>query len=113
SLTPRQAVALLEALPTDTMQGARHFALLSMFFISGCRLSAVLGARVGDLETYGVEHYLHVTEKRGRRQRKILLDAARAVLGYVARAGIAEDREGPLFRPLAPDGAGFVRRPLD
>ena len=41
-----------------------------------------------------------MTEKR----RKILLDAARPVLAYVARAGIEEDREGPLFRPMTPDG---------
>ena len=39
--------------------------------------------------------------------------AARPVLAYVARAGIAEDKEGPLFRPLTRDGTGFERRHLD
>jgi site-specific recombinase XerD len=113
ALTSRQAVALLEAIPTDTLQGARDFALMSVFFITGCRVSAVVGASVGHLETDGVEHYLHVTEKRGKKRRKILLDAARAVKAYVERAGIGEDREGPLFRPVAPDGLSFVRRHLD
>ena len=51
------------------------------------------GACVGHLETDGVDHYLHVTEKRNRKRRKILLDAARPVLAYVDRAGIAEDRK--------------------
>ena len=113
ALTQRQAVSLLEAIPTGTLQGVRDFALMSVFFLTGCRVSAVVGARVGDLETDGVEHYLHVTEKRGKRARKILLDAARAVRAYVERAGIAGDRDGPLFRPLSPDGRSLVRRHLD
>ena len=83
SLTRRQAVALLEAIPTDTLQGIRDLALMSVFFLTGCRVSALTGACVGHLETDGVEHYLHVTEKRNQKRRKILLDAARPVLAYV------------------------------
>jgi Phage integrase family len=60
------------------------------------------------LETDGIDHYLHVTEKRW----KILLDAARPVLAYVERASIREDREGPLFRPMTPDAARLIRRHL-
>ena len=86
---------------------------MSVFFLTGCRVSAVTGACVGHLETDGVEHHLNVTEKRNKKRRKILLDAARPVLAYVARAGIRDDREGPLFRPMRPDGSGFVRRHLD
>jgi integrase/recombinase XerD len=113
SLTQRQAVALLEAIPTDTLQGVRDFALMSVFFMTGCRVSAVVAACVGHLETDGVEHYLNVTEKRHKKRRKILLDAARAVRSYLDRAGIAGDPDGPLFRPLAPDGLSLVRRHLD
>jgi site-specific recombinase XerD len=113
SLTQKQAVALLEAIPADTLQGIRDLALMSVFFITGCRVSAVVGACVGHLETDGVEHYLHVTEKRGKKRRKILLDAARPLLAYVARAGIADDKEGPLFRPMTPDATRLIRRHLD
>ena len=113
SLTQKQAVALLEVIPTDTLQGLRDFALMSVFFLTGCRVSAVVGARVGDLEHDGVEHYLHVTEKRDKKRRKILLDAARAVRTYVEKAGIGAYREGPLFRPFSPDGLVLVRRHLD
>ena len=113
SLTQKQAVALLEAIPTDTLQGIRDLAMMSVFFLTGCRVSAVTGACVGHLETDGVDHYLHVTEKRNRKRRKILLDAARPVLAYVAQAGIKDDREGPLFRPMTPDSNGFERRHLD
>src|SRR5208282_6077183 len=113
SLTQRQAIALLEAIPTDTLQGIRDLALMSVFFLNGCRVSAVTGACVGHLETDGVDHYLNVTEKRNKKRRKILLDAARPVLAYVAQAGIKDDREGPLFRPMRPDGLGLARRHLD
>jgi site-specific recombinase XerD len=112
-LTKLQAIALLEAISSDTLQGIRDLALMCVFFITGCRVSAVIGACVGHLEHDGVEHYLHVTEKRNKKRRKILLDAARPVLSYVARAGIGEDKEGPLFRPMKPDGSGFERRHLD
>src|SRR5262245_8798688 len=46
SLTQRQAVALLEAIPSDTLQGIRDLALMSVFFITGCRVSAITGACV-------------------------------------------------------------------
>jgi integrase len=86
---------------------------VSVFFLTGCRVSAVVSACVGHLETDGVEHDLHVTEKRGKKRRKPLLDAARPLLAYVERAGIGGDKEGPLFRHLTPDGGGFARRHLD
>jgi site-specific recombinase XerD len=113
ALTQKQAISLLEAIPTDTLQGLRDVALISTFFITGCRVSAIVGACVGHLEFDGAEHYLHVTEKRNKKRRKILLDAARAVLSYVEAAGIKEDVEGPLFRPMSPDGLGLVRRHID
>jgi integrase/recombinase XerD len=113
SLTQRQAIALLQAIPSDSLQGMRDLALMNVFFLTGCRVSAVIGACVGHLESDGVEHYLNVTEKQNNKRRKILLDAARPVLAYVARAGIGDDKEGPLFRPLRPDGLGLARRPLD
>jgi integrase len=113
SLTQKQAVALLAAIHTGSLQGMRDLAMMSVFFLTGCRVSAVTGVCVGHLETDGVDHYFHVTEKRNRKRRKILLDAARPLPAYVARAGIKDDREGPLFRPLRPDGLGLARRHLD
>lgn len=113
SLTQKQAIDLLNAIPIDTLQGMRDLAMMSVFFLTGCRVSAVISACVGHLETDGVDHFLHVTEKRNRKRRKILLDAARPVLKYVQMAGIAGDREGPLFRPLTPSGLALERRHLD
>ena len=76
ALTAKQASALLEVIPTDTLKGVRDFALISTFFITGCRVSALIRACVGHLEYDGVEHYLQVTERRNKKSRKILLDAA-------------------------------------
>jgi CheY-like chemotaxis protein len=59
---------------------------------------------VDHLEIDRVEHYLHVTDKRNKRRRMILLDAARPVRAYVAQTGIQNDAEGPLFRQRTPDG---------
>ena len=47
---------LVKAYPAETLQGIRDPALMSVFFITGCRVSAVTGACVGHLETDGVEH---------------------------------------------------------
>jgi site-specific recombinase XerD len=41
SVTQRQAIALLEAIPTDSLQGMRDLALMSMFFLTGCRVLRV------------------------------------------------------------------------
>src|SRR5438874_7630801 len=106
-------VPVLEVIPSVTLQGIRDLELMSVFFLTGCRVSAIVAACVGHLETDGVEHYLNVTEKRHKKRRKILLDAARAVKAYVQRAGIGNDPEGPLFRPMSPDGLALERRHLD
>src|SRR5262249_57219944 len=47
SPTQKQAIALLEAIPSDTLQGIRDLAMMSVFFLTGCRVSAVVGACVG------------------------------------------------------------------
>lgn len=112
ALTSQQAVAFLEAIPRGTLQGIRDLALLHTFVTTDCRVSAITRACVGHLEHDGVEHHLHVTENRNKRARKILLDAARSVLDCLNAAGIREDAEGPLFRSLRRNGAGFERRYL-
>ena len=80
--------------------------MMSVFFLTGCRVSAVTGACVGHLETDGVEHYLHVTEKRNKKRRKILLDAARPVLAYV---DASRHRGGQGGAALPADDAGRAR----
>jgi hypothetical protein len=73
----------------------------------------VTTACVGYPETDGVAHYLNVTEKRNRKRRKILLDAARPVLAYIDAARIKKNREGPPLRPLRPNSTGLVVHHLE
>ena len=112
ALTQQQAINLLKAIPTDSLLGLRDFAMMQTFFSTGCRVSAIVGARVGDIEFDGVEYFLHVTEKRNKEARKLLLAAARPILNYLDAAGIRADREGPLFRPLSKKGQRLERRHL-
>jgi integrase len=54
-----------------------------------------------------------VTADHVKLYKRGLLEAARPVLAYVARAGIGEDKEGPLLRPLKRDASRVTRRHLD
>ncbi len=112
ALTEKQAVALLHAPDISTLRGLRDKALLHTLFITACRVSAITRAKVGHLEFDGTEWFLNVIEKRNKKQRKILLEAARSILAYTTTAGITEDREGPLFRRFSPDGKFLLPDPL-
>jgi site-specific recombinase XerD len=112
ALTEKQAIRLLHSPDTTTLQGLRDKALLHTFFITACRVTALTRACVGHLEFDGTEWFLNVTEKRGKKQRKILLESARSLLAYLDAAGITDDREGPLFRRFATDGKTLLRSPL-
>ena len=91
----------------------RDYALLFTFFRTACRVSAISGACVGHVERSDTDWYLRVVEKGNKPSRKILLEAAPALLNYIEAAGIGQDQEGPLFRPLAKDRKGFQRKHLD
>ena len=122
-LTEGEAKALLNVarlkasqpgrLSHEQLLAIRDYAILFTFFRTACRVSAVVGASVGHVERSDTDWYLRVTEKGNKKSRKILLEASNALIAYVKAAGIEDDREGPLFRPLAKDRKGFARRNLD
>jgi integrase/recombinase XerD len=69
ALTPRQALALMNA--ADTAPGpqrARTAALTAVLLLTSARLSEVTGADVADLGTSGGRRVLWVTRANGRRQ---------------------------------------------
>lgn len=111
ALSQREAVALLHAPDRTTLAGVRDHALLAVFFKTACRVSAVANALVGHVERTDTDLYLAVSEKGGRRQRKALLDAAGPLLAYLDAAGIRDDVDGPLFRPVSKDRSGFDGAP--
>lgn len=112
ALSEAEAKEMLHAPDTSTIVGARDYAMLFTFFVTASRCSALAAARVGDLERTDTSWYLVVQEKGRRRQRKALLQAADALVAYLELAGITEDLEGPLFRPLTKDGKRFDQKHL-
>lgn len=113
ALSEVEARRLLHAPNKSTLLGIRDHALLFTFFKTACRCSAIVNANVGDIERTDTDYYLAVTEKGGKRQRKTLLEAAPAVLAWIECAGIRDDLDGPLFRPLAKNRETVVRDYLD
>src|SRR5438477_10071627 len=96
-----------------TFIGLRDHAMLFVYFKTAARCPAVRNARICDIERTDFDWYLVVREKGGKTQRKALLEAAPAVLAYLDAAGIRDDLEGPLFRPVRKDRTSFLRKHLD
>jgi len=109
-LSEEEAKRLLHAPDTGTIVGLRDHAMLFCFFITACRCSAIANACVGHIERTDTNYYLLVTEKGKKKQRKALLEAAGPLLRYLDAAGIADDRDGPLFRPVGKDRKTLERR---
>jgi integrase len=86
--------------------------MLFVFFKTACRCSAIANANVGNIERTDTDFYLLVREKGGKLQRKALLEASPALLRYLDVAGIMDDIDGPLFRPLAKNRRHLVREHL-
>ena len=112
ALSAEQAGALLDAVPRNTLQGIRDLALVQTFFMTGCRVTAICGLRVGDVQFDGSDYFVSVREKRGKESLKILLNAAASVLKYLSTAGIESEKTRPLFRPLSPCGSTLIDRHL-
>jgi site-specific recombinase XerD len=112
ALSQKEAIELLHAPDRSAAIGKRDFALLFVLFKTAARVSAIANARVGDIERTDTDYYLVVREKGRKRQRKALLEAAPALLEYIEAAGIKDDLEGPLFRPLEKDRKRFQRKHL-
>jgi len=112
ALSELEAKRLLHAPDTNTLRGLRDHALLFTYFLTACRCSALLHARVGDIEQSDHRFYLVVREKGGKTQRKALLEADQAIVRWLAAAGLSGELESPLFPAIAADRHTVLRRPL-
>lgn len=112
ALGDQDASLLLHAPDTNTLIGLRDHAMLFTFFRTACRVSAITTAKVGDLERTDTAWYLIVTEKRKKRERKALLEAAEPILRFIHAAGTAEEPEAPLFPAIERDKETASRRHL-
>jgi site-specific recombinase XerD len=112
-LYEEEARQLLASIETDTVIGRRDLALLSLMTFSFARVGAVVRMRVKDFHVQGHRAWFTLLEKGGKyRQLPAHHKAADAIQAYLEVGGIAQDREGMLFRSTGGRGRGLSERPL-
>ncbi len=90
---------LLDSIPTATVRDLRDRALIATLTYSFARITAALKMKVEDLRPQGAGWRLRLHEKGGKHHAMPCHHSlAEALHAYIAAAGIAEDRNGWLFR---------------
>lgn len=101
SLSQKQARALLEAPPADTLMGLRDRAILAVGFQVGARRSEIARLAVKDFHQNQGFWSLHFVRKGGEDLSvSVHPQVVQRIQEYLAAAGHGEDLEGPLFRPV-------------
>ena len=110
-LQPAEARQLLDAIDTSTLPGLRDRALLAVMVYSVARVSAVVGMRVEDYYQQGKRWWLRLQEKGGKHHAVPVHHKAEAYLdAYLAAAGIAVEKDSPLWRSMPRAGGLSARR---
>ena len=98
-LTPAEARELLDAIDIESVVGQRDRALIGLMVYSFARVGAVLGMRVEDFFVQGRRGWVRLHEKGGKlHEMPTHHNLDHYLEAYIAAAGIAGDRKGPLFR---------------
>ena len=98
-LAAAEARTLLDSIETDTLIGLRYRALIALMCYSFARVSAAITMNVEDYYQQGKRSWFRLHEKGGKFHEVPVHHSAEEYLdSYIAMAGIADDRKGPLFR---------------
>ena len=98
-LDREEARALLSSIDTSTLVGLRDRALIGIMIYTFARVGAVLQMNVGDYFSQGWRGWIRLHEKGGKEHEAPCVSKLEAYLDeYIAASGIAEDKDGPLFR---------------
>jgi site-specific recombinase XerD len=90
---------LIDSIPANTVRDLRDRALIATLTYSFARITAALRMRVEDLRSQGTGWQVQLHEKGGKQHAMPCHHAlAEALRAYIDAAGVAEDREGWLFR---------------
>ena len=116
-LSPRECRRLLDVPDPATPVGLRDRALLAVLAYSACRVGELVRLRVGDFRTSGEHRVLSLYGKGGKERTVPLhVEAVERLNAWIATAAIADERDGPLFRPPLASRSwgrdGFARRGL-
>jgi integrase/recombinase XerD len=97
-LNREEARSLLSSMDTSTLTGLRDRALIAVMIYTFARVGAVLQMNVGDYFSQG-RGWVRLHEKGGKEHEAPCVPKLEAYLdAYIAAAGIADDKDGPLFR---------------
>jgi integrase/recombinase XerD len=94
-----EARALLAAIDASSLTGLRDRALIGVMVYTFARVGAVLYMNVSDYFSQGQCGWVRLHDKGGKEQEAPCILKRETFLDqYIAAAGIADDRDGPLFR---------------
>jgi site-specific recombinase XerD len=100
-LTAEQARHLLDSIDVSKIAGLRDRAILGVMVYSFSRVGAVCAMNVEDYYQSGKRWWVRLHEKGGKRHEVPAHHNAEAYVDeYLAAAGVAGDKKGPLFRTL-------------
>jgi len=99
-LSPQACRQLLDAPSENNPAGLRDRAIISVLAYSACRVGELVKLRVTDVRSNGQHQILSISGK-GDKERIVPLhwEAVERLSQWVEVSGIADDRNGPLFRP--------------
>lgn len=100
-LSAQDARTLLDSIPTDTQLGLRDRALIGLMVYSFARVSAAVNMRVADYYPNGKRYWIRLHEKGGKEHALPAHHNAEAYIdAYLDAAGIAAEKQTPLFRSI-------------
>ena len=98
-LDREEARALVAAIDTSSLTGLRDRALIGVMIYTFARVGAVLQMKVEDYFSQARRGWVRLHEKGGKEHEAPCVPKLEAYLDeYIAAAGIADDKGGPLFR---------------
>jgi integrase len=98
---------------TDTLIGPRDRAVIALLVYSFSRVGAAVKMRVEDFYTQGRRGWVRLYEKGGQRHEMPAHHNLDNYLEeYIAAAGIAAERKGPLFRTMRGKTGQLTRNPM-
>ena len=94
-----EARSLIAAIDTGSLTGLRDRALIAIMIYTFARVGAALKMNVGDYFSQGRRGWVRLHEKGGKEHEAPCVPKLETYLDeYIAAAGIAADKDGPLFR---------------
>jgi site-specific recombinase XerD len=100
-LSAEEARQLLDSIESNTLIGLRDSALIGTMVYSFARVGATVTMKVGDYFQHRQRWWLRLHEKGGKRHEVPCHPQLEEYLqAWIAAAGIARDKKGPLFRSV-------------